>query len=258
MTLCKAERFEPCGRKQAGLTRWSMAMPNTFIAQLSGSAGAKFRLAAVLLFTFTAILGSKFWEDSYIESLRRDCGSMFQDRLLPATTLFHLSDEIHTKRHTLEGYLRSADANRDSAIEYEMGKHDAAIEHWVGQIEQTYLVAEESRLLNELKATLRAYNGIEQSLLDRRRAGQTVSYNSEIRSAFEQVRRELLGLTKVQQEVGRELNLHSVASATHVTALLYFQLGVAFILGLLASGLALTMGPLRGTTAPPKADSDLH
>lgn len=230
----------------------------TFLAQLSGSTGAKFRLTALLLFMFTAILGSKFWEDSYIESLRRDCGSMFKDRLLPATTLFHLSDEVHTKRHTLEVYLQSADARQDPAVEYEMGKHDAAITHLLREIERTYLVDEESRLLSQLRATLAVYNGLEQSLLTQHRNGQKVTYNGEIRAAFDEVRRELHGLIRVQQDVGQQLDRHSVASATHVTTLLYFQLGMAFVIGLLASGVAMTMGQSVRPAQAPEKDSDLH
>lgn len=222
-------------------------MNSNRIPQPFGSLGTRFRLAGLLLVMTAAILAGKFWEDFYIDSLRHDCGSLFRDRLVPATTLFHLSDEFHDKRHTLVAHLSSADAQREPSIDYEMGRLDATIDRLVVEIENTFLVDEESRLLGALRTSLESYRQLERDLLERHRKGEPVAYGGDIQAEFEVVRGELLGLTQVQQDVGEQLDRSLVESAGRMSTLLYFQLGVAFVLGLLASYLAVGLGPDRAT-----------
>jgi len=217
----------------------------------------RFRLAGLLLVMTVAILASKVLEERYIDSLREDCASLFRDRLIPATTLFHLSDDIHRKRHILVRHLSSGvdeghgSAGHDRPTEYTMGRRDASIGRLVVAIENTYLVDEESRLLEALKTTLARYRELERDLLERHRRGEAVAYGGEIQAAFDEVRQELLGLTEVQEDVGQQLDRSSFANATHVSTLLYFQLGVAFVLGLLASALAMSLGPRCPTRRHP-------
>jgi hypothetical protein len=61
----------------------------------------------------------------------------------------------------------------------------------------------------------------------------------------------------VQQRVGEQLRNESVSGASGVLALLHLQLGVAFVLGLLAAGLAMTLG-LKPPTIRPGPHRDLH
>lgn len=214
----------------------------------------RFGLAVTLLAMFVVILASTFWEDAYIGDLRKDCASLYADRLMPATTLFLLNDHVHTKRLLLEEYLMVDGEAAERAgepkpsqgdVHYSLGMHDAAVEYLIGEIEHTYLVGDESRLLHELREAVRGYNVLERELLVRHDAGKEAEYDAEIRAAFGKVRKELLGLTEVQRSVGRKLSDDSVSSAASASFLLHFQLGVAFVLGLLASALAMSLRPQR-------------
>jgi len=206
---------------------------------------------------FATILGGKFWEDIYVENLRFDCGSLYRDRLMPAIILFRLGDQIHNKREALEEYLHGDVGATEPSLDYRLGQHDAAIQGYIDQIKRTYLVDEESRLLTQLQDALSSYNKKESDLIRRHRGGEKVTYGAELREAFSLVRTELVALTKVQEDVGQELNQDSLASASHVTSLLYFQLGVTFILGLLASGLAMSLEARTSTASAPR-DEGLH
>jgi hypothetical protein len=225
--------------------------------QLLGPKASRFRLAVVLLLMFATILGGKFWEDIYVENLRFDCGSLYRDRLMPAVILFRLGDEIHNKREALEEHLHGDEGSAGTSLDYRLGQHDAAIQGHIDQIKRTYLVDEESRLLEQLQNALSAYNKKESEHIRRHRNGERVAYGAEMREAFSSVRAELVSLTKVQEDVGQELNQDSLASASHVTSLLYFQLGVTFILGLLASGLAMSLEARTAVSAAPR-DEGLH
>jgi hypothetical protein len=68
----------------------------------------------------------------------------------------------------------------------------------------------------------------------------------------------MLHLTKVQESVGQELKSETLASATSVSTLLYFQLGIAFALGLLASALAMSLRPPRKEGPSPGARGVMH
>lgn len=224
---------------------------------LRGPKGSRFRLAVVLLLMFATILGGKFWEDIYVENLRFDCGSLYRDRLMPAVVLFRLGDQIHNKREALEEYLHGDVGSNEPSIDYRLGQSDAAIRGHIDQIKRTYLVDEESRLLTQLQEALSSYNKKEAELIRRYRGGEHATYGADMREAFSIVRAELVGLTQVQEVVGQELNQDSLASASHVTSLLYFQLGVTFILGLLASGLAMSLEAHTVPSAAPR-DKGLH
>lgn len=214
-----------------------------FLKERLGSRGATIRLAALLLVITMSIVASKIAEDHFVESLQEDCSSLFADRLMPATTLFHLSDAIHQKRNVLTQILRQEPGAASKASLYQLGQFDATIENHITTIEKTFLVDDETRLLRELRASLQSYAAIERKLLVRHEKGEAVEGAALLQPAFDELRAELLNLTKVQESVGQELKSETLASATSVTTLLYFQLGVAFALGLLASALAMSMRP---------------
>lgn len=221
-----------------------------FFEQRFGTPGATLRLAALLIVITLSIVISKVGEDHFVDSLREDCSSLFTDRLMPATTLFYLSDAVYRKRDDLVQHLRYPAAAEAKSIDYRLGQHDATIEHHIDAIEKTYLVEAESQWLRKLRDSLSNYSAIERSLLKRRQGGEGTDQSPELDAAFDELRTELLNLTQVQQAVGQELKSESLSSASHLTTLLYFQLGIAFALGSLASGLAMSLRP-RPESVPP-------
>lgn len=229
-----------------------------FVKQRLGSRRATLRLAGLLLVITLSIVASKLAEDHFVENLRKDCSSLFADRLMPATTLFHLSDAIYQKRDVLVAHLRDKPGAASQANLYRLGQQDAVIEHHIKTIEKTFLVNDETRLLRELRTSLRSYATIEEGLLRRHERGESTDGRAEIQPAFDELRAELLNLTKVQEAVGQELRRGTLESATSVTTLLYFQLGVAFALGLLASALAMSLRPQAPPPASPSARGQMH
>jgi hypothetical protein len=227
-----------------------------FVEQRWGNRGAVVRLAALLLVIALSIVASKIGEGHFIQTLRKDCHSLFADRLMPATTLFELSDAIYQKRDVLITHLRQGpDGNED--LQYRLGAHDADIEQHIAAIEKTYLVADEVRLLQQLRASLKNYASVEGKLIAQRKAGQHTDRLEELSQAFDELRQELLNLTRVQESVGQQLKSDSLSSAGQVTTLLYFQLGIAFALGIVASGLAMSLRPQQSRSIAPPPDQ-LH
>ncbi len=233
-------------------------MTKALLSSLRGSRGGRFRLAVVLLALVGTIMAGKFWEGLYVENLRRDCGSLFQDRLLPTIMLFQLLDEVHARRATLDAHLYHDSRQRDESLDYALGEHHATIEQLLRQFEKTYLVDEESRTLSELRESLRLYDEAEKEALARNAAGEGKPDDAALSAPFEAIHRELTQLTRVQEIVGQDLKEDSRISAAYVSVLLYFQLGVAFVLGLMASALALSLSQLETRESAPKDNSTLH
>jgi|GEM_PF-1798577 len=231
-------------------------MKRSSLKSLLGNRPAAVRLAIVLLIMVATILAGKQWEDVHVESLRKECGSLFRDRLIPAATLFHLNDRFYSKRATFEGFLAGQVEEPHKTIDYRLGQHDTAIIAAIEEIEKTYLVDEESRRLSELRARLADYSQLEAERLALHRKGENVNYDLPMRKAFGLVHDELLGLIKVQEEVGQQLNHDAIASAAQVTALLHLQLSITFLLGLIASALALGLTPTRPPSS--RSSKDLH
>lgn len=233
-------------------------MAKAFLSSLRESRGGRFRLAVVLLALAGTIMAGKFWEGLYVDNLRRDCGSLFQDRLLPTIMLFQLLDEVHARRATLDAHLYHDARERKESLDYALGKHDATIEQLLRQFERTYLVDEESRTLSELRRSLRNYGDAEKAALARSTTGEGRRDDAVLAAAFDEIHGELVQLTRVQETVGNDLKEDSRISAAQVSFLLYFQLGVAFVLGLMASGLALSLSQRQTHESAPKETSHLH
>lgn len=208
----------------------------------------RYGLALMLGLIVLLILGTAVWERSYVGVMKKSCASMYDDRLMPAATLFRLSDQIHARRLVLEEHLAGYGDQNVNRVHYELGRLDGEIDASIAQIEKTYLVEDESRLLHELEAQLVQYGQLEERVLADLAKGHEVTYDGPIRKAFEDLRQELIGLTAIQEKVGKDLNHESFTAAASVSLLTYFQLSAGFVLGLLASALALNLGIRRVRT----------
>ncbi|PRQ05232.1 MCP four helix bundle domain-containing protein [Enhygromyxa salina] len=208
------------------------------------------RLAMLLTIFVLLILGSLLWERSYMRVLEDSCTSMHDDRLVPATSLFHLNDQVYSRRLVLEEHLLGHGGGDLAQVHYELGRLHGGIVASVAEIERTYLVDDESQLLREFEGQLEHYTTLEQALLADLAAGKDVSYDGAIRAAFEDLRAELNGLTDIQEAVGKDLNNKAFTAASGAVMLTHFQLGAAFILGLLASTLALGLHLSRVVSKP--------
>lgn len=221
-----------------------------------GSKGGRVRLTVILLLMCTTILGAQILEDAILENVKSECDSLFRDRLVPAVALFHLGDEIHSKRRLLEGYLHGNTKLDANQLRFELGKSEARIEQGVSSIRATLLVKAESTLLAELEGALVGYSAAEQEALERYEMDHDGRYGPKLHREFASVRAALLGLTQVQQDVGTKLNDESTTNVFRVHALLYAQLAVTFVLGLLAAGVAYTLR--RDHEIRPSNNHNLH
>lgn len=221
--------------------------------------GGRLRLALVLLlFTLFAVTG-RFLEDSLVQQVRKDCGSLFADRLVPAALLVRLTDELHARYQTMNRSLADA-AVPGADLDFRLNESDARFDQLLGQYERTYLVENEAEHLDAFRRAFADYRTREKTLAGAPPGSLASDERGSYDRAFTNARSELQALTDVQLEVGAELNEHSLRDTSSISALSYLQGGIAFVFGLIAAALAMGIGtsrrPPASVTMP--TDPTLH
>jgi hypothetical protein len=198
------------------------------------------RTIALMLFSIMACsILIRVLEDKSIKDMNNAFISMYNDRLIPATDLFHLAENVYGKRYLLEEALYNTDSVNinHSFLKRRIALHNKSIDSLVGKYEQTFLIKQERKQLEELKAQLKDTRKIENSILlssDRHSidAGRTL-FETQGKASFTTTTKKLAELTKIQTVVGQELieNSNYAISGTKIYSSL--QLALAIIIGIL-------------------------
>ncbi len=187
----------------------------------------KTKPALLLMVVVLIILGSSFLEKRFMRDMNSSVSSIYKDRLIPAAELFYMNDLMYNKRLILEQYLAHPTAYQRKKANRQIAVYTQQIDSTVHKFEATYLVAEESRSLQEFKAKINRYNTLEQQLLSQP-AIVPGNANQEIAQVFKAIHGELVLLSDIQIKVGEEL-LHS-SDAIQGNARLLSNLQIAIII----------------------------
>lgn len=188
-------------------------------------------LMGVLL---VAVLVNNLWERSNVQDLDRSFSSIYDDRLIPATYIFKLTDHLYRKR------LLWADAERPDQAEKvraELIKHDAAIDSLVKGFEATYLVEAESKALQELETRLATGQKLEAQWLAR----SSPELRSAMTEEFDQALIQLDQLSQIQEHVGKDLKKGSRSLLASSLSAYQFEISLMILVFLLL--LAVAFGP---------------
>lgn len=201
-----------------------------------------FLLAAICLMVLVGI----FWERSNVASLEDSTTSIYDDRLLPATYVFHLTDHLYQKRLILESYFEERAPDPAAGL-HRLAHHDAAIDTLIEDFEATYLVAHEDQALRHLKRELEAYSRLERSLL---RGEAYVNDRSAGRQALEALfavtRGELIQLSRIQIDVGRQLKEQSRVKAASVSTITKVETALIILISLIIQALVFASRTATG------------
>lgn len=193
----------------------------------------KMKAALLLAAICVAILANMFWERRNISNINDSFSSIYKDRLLPATYVFHLTDHLYQKRLILDNYFIHSAQPNIFADRHAIAKHNAAIDTLLEDFEATYLVEREDQLLHDFQQELQAFNALEKELLDNYEKIQRPDIaQATFKKHFETARTELTQLSQIQIDIGKKLeeNSRRIAASTNVMtnmdALLIIVLGL--------------------------------
>lgn len=204
----------------------------------------KFKVALLLASIMLLIGFTTVMQRSNIRDLRQSFSSIYYDRLIPATDIFYLTQNLYNKRLLMEELLYTEEATLVEPLAAKLDGLNDSIATLISRFEHTYLVKSESVYLREFKQRVAHYRKVEdnilQAYLTTSRAEARQLYETEGKGDLQQTIQFLGELTKIQSSVGLELfnDSHGIVSASDLV--LTIQITIAIIIGVLAEGLVLT------------------
>lgn len=186
----------------------------------------------VMLIGFTTVM-----QQINMNDLKRSYSSIYYDRLIPATEIFYLTENLFNKRLLIEKllYIENADASVP-ALTAQLEVHNDSIRAIIARFEETYLVDAERKYLDQFKDLVIHYNTIESNIIDThqvskgdaQRLYETVGESDLIKTI------QFLGeLTQIQSSVGLDLMNDSDGIISINDTVLTIQIAIAIIIGIL-------------------------
>jgi hypothetical protein len=196
------------------------------------SAKQKLKAAGLLTAAVLLVLGINLLSRKSLSELDHSLDSMYQDRLLPSTYVFELTNLLYLKRLALEKKLRAESGDHLNGMGL-LDEHNRKMEVLIQDFEHTYLTELEDWALTDLRSKVWRYNQLEALVLEAHR-GQRLSLKLEaaLDEQFEAAIQDLAVLSKIQRDVGTELRSSSKAifAGTHLLA--NFEVSILLVVGL--------------------------
>jgi hypothetical protein len=194
--------------------------------------------AALLLSGIMAfiILGSLISRNS-MEGIDKSFSSIYQDRLIPATTIIYLTENLYGKRLSLEKFLLSDDLRTSHEISSGLSLHDSHIDSLISAFEKTYLVDQEAKSLAAFKNRVEEYVLLEKMILNLHASGHVDAgkklFEGAGASTFQSTINNLNELTSIQSNIGQELVKESKSDMASFGLISLLQIALAIIIGLI-------------------------
>lgn len=172
-----------------------------------------------------------------MEGIDKSFSSIYQDRLIPATTIIYLTENLYGKRLSLEEYLLANEAGNKSEIRSQLNAHNQNIDSLIAAFEKTYLVDEEAKSLAAFKNEVVKYTALEKSVLNLCNAGEPEQGKTLFAGAgantFKNTITNLNELTNIQSSIGKDLMKESKSDIASVAVISFLQIGLAVVTGLM-------------------------
>ena len=202
----------------------------------------KIRLAIVLAVMMLFIIAFSLIESYNISRISRSFNSIYEDRLIPAVDLYSIANHIHGKQNELVTYLFTSNLSAEE-IKLSLQKTNNSLDSLINKFGKTYLIAEENNHLQTLKQDLKSMQRDELMIVNTAVLDKEVAqklYLDNILPAYGKLNAELMQLTHLQTQVGKELLSESRKSQASSDFITQLQLAVTIILGLVIMILVVT------------------
>lgn len=202
----------------------------------------KIRLAIALAIMMLLIILLSLWESYNVNKISKSFRSIYEDRLIPAVDLYLISGHIQNKRNKLVSFLFT-DKISVEEIKNVLSLENKQLDTLINKYEKTYLVKAETNHLQNLKKNLKIFERDELLLinasLENKEFAKNLYLNTTI-NFYENIDQDLILLTQVQTQIGKELLAESSKSQSSSSLISQLQIVVAIILGLIIMILIIT------------------
>lgn len=169
----------------------------------------KYKVALSLLMLIIVLLCGVLLERNLISRVNEASTSIYNDRLVPSTAVYHLSDHITQRFFIAEEYVQNY-PHASPETGHQLSAHVQQSDSIISAFEKTYLVKKESKSLEALKKFLDDYRDVEKEVLTTG-APEKLAATAHL---YSDIRGELMKLSQIQTRVGQELldETHSLTS----------------------------------------------
>ncbi|WP_316761049.1 MCP four helix bundle domain-containing protein [Pedobacter aquatilis] len=192
----------------------------------------KLKIAFLLFCIMGCTLLIRFLEDKSVKKINESFISMYNDRLVPATDLYFIAENLYHKSAILQDAM-AENAVHQSVNISKINKHNRTIDSVINKFELTFLVKQEKGFLKDLKEALSAQQEIENRILNLAIADGKKVYEAIGRNAAGKTLDKLSALIKIQSNVGDELIKDSKIFVSGTKIYSTFQGILAIIIGIM-------------------------
>lgn len=205
----------------------------------------KSKIAIFLFGVMACTLLIRVLEDKSIKEMNNAFISMYNDRLIPATDLFYLAENLYAKRYLLETMVEEKLPDIRIELIKKLGVHDANINTLVAKYEKTFLTTQEKKYLEELKSQLKTNSEIENLWLAGKASTNKEEFIQQTTASFNTIAKKITELTQIQRKVGEELikNSNYIASGSNFYSNIQFAL--AIVIGILIVAIVTTSNVVK-------------
>lgn len=206
----------------------------------------KTKVAILLFCIMVCTILIRILEDHSIKNMGNAFTSLYNDRLIPATDLFYISESIYAKRFLIDNHLNAIETDKN--LNEKLNKHDANIELLLKKYEQTFLVKFEKNHLIQLKNKLIENKTIEKTILNiplNATIETRLAFNKMISKSYQEIFENLTALTKIQTKVGEELIKESKSIIAGSNIYSNIQLVLAVVIGVLIVSIMFTSNVIK-------------
>ncbi|TDN86393.1 chemoreceptor-like protein with four helix bundle sensory module [Salegentibacter sp. 24] len=192
------------------------------------------RLILILSAFFVLLLITEFIEKRSLKSIDEDFSSLYQDRLLPASQMYELSELLHEKRMLFENISDDREFIAELNIE-EINTYNNQIDQILLEYGKTYLVEREELYFADFKRNYEEYLLLESTILQnlKEKDFSTANYliNRNANDYFKTLNLNLHNIASIQPEVGQQLMAHYKSSSGITSLLYYFKIALTILIG---------------------------
>lgn len=192
------------------------------------------RLILLLSAFFALLLITEFIEKRSLKSIDQDFSSLYQDRLLPASQIYELSEILHEKRMLFEDIKDNGEYNAAFNLN-EIKTYNSQMDQVLQDYSQTYLVEREEVYFEDFQKHYKEYLVLENTILENLRDEDftTASYliNKNANDYFKVLNLDLHNIASIQPEVGQQLMAHYKSSSGITSLLYYFKIALTILIG---------------------------
>lgn len=189
-----------------------------------------------------------------MKDINRSFTSIYNDRLIPATEFFYISENMYSRRLLIEKFLLFHHKYQTDDLREKLNGYNHAIDSLIIEYEKTYLVHNESQYLSDFKNKIQEYAEVEQSIIALSENGANEAgldlFEEKGTALFQNTIQDLHQLTQIQSSVGKELIAHSQSAMASTNILSHLQVALAFIIFVIIQIILLTSKAIHKQKQP--------